>query len=242
MFRKLCGYTALKNVVIATNMWDKVSSDTGEIWETELSENKFKPATDNGAQMVRHHNTTQSAHDIVRRIMGNHPIALRIQRELVDERRDLANTTAGKVINRELDEQIKRCRAELEEVRVEMAQALREKDEETRRELETETRGLQKQMTEIAKDKETMAVNYTAGKESMEGERTETGHDRKSAILTVPPQRKSNLSATDRTRQEQQVKQQDRLGGSGGARPHRNQDFPTPSHPLSSQTFSRSTL
>ena len=242
MFRKLCGYTALKNVVIATNMWDKVSSDTGEIWETELSENKFKPATGNGAQMVRHHNTTQSAHDIVRRIMGNHPIALRIQRELVDERRDLANTTAGKVINRELDEQIKRCRAELEEVRVEMAQALREKDEEMRRELETETRGLQKQMTEIAKDKEIMAVNYTAGKESMEGERTETGHDRKSAILTVPPQRKSNLSATDRTRQEQQVKQQDRLGGSGGARPHRNQDFPTPSHPLSSQTFSRSTL
>ena len=67
----------------------------------------FKPALDNGAQLVRHHNTVQSAHSIIRRIVANHPVALQIQRELVDEHKDIALAAVGEVINRELHEQIR---------------------------------------------------------------------------------------------------------------------------------------
>jgi hypothetical protein len=35
--------------------------------------------------MVRRHNTEQSAHDVIRNIVDNHPVVLHIQRELVDD-------------------------------------------------------------------------------------------------------------------------------------------------------------
>ena len=38
--------------------------------------------------MVRHHNTTKSAHDIIRRIVSNHPVALQIQREMKEEEQE----------------------------------------------------------------------------------------------------------------------------------------------------------
>ena len=68
IFRKLCGDAALANVVLVTNMWGEVSPEVGEARESELSGNFFKPVLDLGAQMVRHHNTVHSAHDVIRRI------------------------------------------------------------------------------------------------------------------------------------------------------------------------------
>ena len=94
MFRKLCGESTLKNVILVTNMWTRDSQDTDEAREKELSNRFFKPALDKGAQMARHHNTTQSAHAIVRKIVKNHPVTLQIQRELVDERGGVVHTTA----------------------------------------------------------------------------------------------------------------------------------------------------
>ena len=54
MFRKLCGESTLKNVVIVTNMWGKVEQDVGESREQELAGIYFKPALDKQAQLVRH--------------------------------------------------------------------------------------------------------------------------------------------------------------------------------------------
>ena len=79
-FHELCGDTTLNNVVIVTNMWGNVSRDAGEVLENELSRKSFKPALDRGAQMVRHHNTAQSAHDIIRKIVVNRSVASEIER------------------------------------------------------------------------------------------------------------------------------------------------------------------
>ena len=102
MFRELCGESALRNVILVTNMWKEDSQDTNEAREHELSTNFFKSAIERGARMVRHLNTAESARNIVRRIMGYHPVALRIQRQLVDERKGIADTSAGRAINQEL--------------------------------------------------------------------------------------------------------------------------------------------
>ena len=168
MFRELCGDAALKNVVLVTNMWREDSRDTNEAREKELARKFFKPVLDKGAQMVRHYNTVQSAHDIIRKIAVKPPIVLRIQRELVDKRKSILDTAAGKAINRELNEQIRRHRAELKEVQEEMKQALRDKDEVARQELEEEKRRLQERMEEIAKDSKGMPVDYAAEKKRME--------------------------------------------------------------------------
>ena len=163
MFRELCGDATLKNVVLVTNMWGEVSHDMGEAREQELSGEFFKRVLDAGAQMVRHHNTAESSHDIIRSIMSNHPIALQIQRELVDEQKDIVDTAAGEAVNRELNRQIKRHQAELKEIR-EMARALREEDEQARWELEEDRRRLQEQVERIREDSMGMATNYAAEK------------------------------------------------------------------------------
>ena len=168
MFRELCGDTTLKNVILVTNMWGEVSERVGETRERELTTSFFKPVLDKGAQLARHHNTAESARDIVRRIMKNQPITLQIQRELVDEGKNIVDTSAGDVINKELNEQIRRHQAELKDVQEEMMKALKEKDDETRQELEEGTRKLQDQMNRMKMDSEGMAASYNEEKRRME--------------------------------------------------------------------------
>ena len=168
LFRELCGDSTLKNVVLVTNMWGEVTKEVGESREQELTTNFFKPVLDKGAQLARHHNTAQSAYDIIRSIMRNRPITLQIQQELVDEHKDIVDTSAGAVINKEFNEQIRRHQAELKEVQEEMVRALEEKDEETRQELEEETRKLQEQMNKMRTDSGSMASNYVEEKKKME--------------------------------------------------------------------------
>ena len=160
IFRELCGETSLKNVVLVTNMWSEVSRGIGEAREGELASTFLKPALDKGAQMIRHHNTKQSAHDILRRIMNNHPVVLQIQRELVDEHKNVTNTAAGEAVNVELAEEMKRHEDDLKAMREEMARALEEKHERARLELQEETRRLEEEMWMIMEVSQEIALEY----------------------------------------------------------------------------------
>jgi hypothetical protein len=129
MFHELCGDTTLKNVILVTNMWGDVSRNVGEDREQELSKEIFRPVLDKGAKMVRHYDTWQSAHDIIREILENQPVTLPIQVELVDEGKNVVDTAAGEVVNRDLKELAKKHEATLREVQEDMKQALKRKDE-----------------------------------------------------------------------------------------------------------------
>ena len=168
MFRELCGQLAMGNVLLVTNMWKEDSLDVNEARERELSGRFFKSVLDKGARMVRHLDTTQSAHDIIRILMMNRPVALRIQRELVDERKDLVNTAAGRAVNRELEGQMKQHEAELTRVRDDMMLASKERDVETKKELEEETMRLQERIGKIRKDSEGMSAGYVVEKQRVE--------------------------------------------------------------------------
>ena len=199
-------------------MWGEVSREVGEARERELSGKFFKPVLELGARMICHHNTVQSAHDIIRGIIANPPIVLRIQRELVDECKDIGNTTAGESINAGLNGQIRRHQVELMEVLEEMVQALKEKDEETRQELQEEARRLQERTMEITKNLEGMAGNYTAEKERMRArmkgmEQGPQRRERDEADHTHRPQDEINVSVVDQPGLKQQVKRsQDFVG------------------------------
>ena len=149
MFRKLCGDETLKNVILVTNMWREVTPEVGTQREEHLSARFFEPALGLKAEMVRHDNTVESSHNIIRRILNNDPLALAIQVELMDEGKSIIETAAGEEVSRELNEQRNRHRAELGLIREEMMQALRYKDEEMRHELEEERRKMQAQLDKI---------------------------------------------------------------------------------------------
>ena len=65
MLRHLFGEDLLKNVILVTNMWEKVPAGAGDAREMQLAADFFKPALNNGAQLARHNNTVKSAHSVV---------------------------------------------------------------------------------------------------------------------------------------------------------------------------------
>lgn len=123
-FRKLCGEQSLKNVVIMTNMWGSVDQQLGEQREQELltqDDLGFKSALEKGAKMMRHDASAKSAADILKYILGhNSPTALQIQKEIVDEKKDVSQTAAADEIERELKAERERQKAEAERIQREM--------------------------------------------------------------------------------------------------------------------------
>jgi hypothetical protein len=115
MFRELCGDSSLKNVVILTNMWGEVSKEVGEARERELASDDlfFKPVLEKGAKMIRHDHTLTSAQKVLGYFFNNRPAVLQIQREIVDEKKDILQTAAGEELNRELIEQMQRHKREM---------------------------------------------------------------------------------------------------------------------------------
>ena len=168
MFRQLCGDSTLKNVVLVTNMWGKVNQDLGEARERELADKYFKAALDKGAQLVRHHDTVQSSHDVIRRIMKNDPTAFQIQRELVDERKDINHTAAGETVSEEFNRLIRVHEEEVKALREELRHALKTRDEETRMELEEATSELKEQMGKMKMELATMSSKYNEEKQKTE--------------------------------------------------------------------------
>ena len=97
LFRKLCGDEALGNAVVVTTGWDGVTLAKGAAREYTLQTDDalFAPALQKGARTFRHDNTLSTAQAILGHVIGNQPRALRIQREIVDDRKDIALTAAG---------------------------------------------------------------------------------------------------------------------------------------------------
>ncbi|KAK7695012.1 hypothetical protein QCA50_002200 [Cerrena zonata] len=128
LFRSICGDDALKHTIIATTMWGEVSAELGERRESELStkDQYFKPAFDEGAKLVRHDNTLESAHGIVRQVLEYQPVGLSVQREMVDQHTTLGGTTAGQYLTVHLETVIQGQRDELRNVKAEL-EALRAK-------------------------------------------------------------------------------------------------------------------
>ena len=136
LFRQLCGESVLKNVVIVTNRWEEVDPQVGEAREAELmcEDLFFKPVLDKGARMARHQGTVRSAERVIRLILENHPLPLRIQEELVDQGKDIMTTGAGGMFEKEIQERIAQREREMQAVIDEMRQAMKDRGVEIKRE------------------------------------------------------------------------------------------------------------
>ncbi|KAF7327943.1 hypothetical protein MKEN_00374500 [Mycena kentingensis (nom. inval.)] len=169
MFRELCGEDAFKNVVVITTMWDTIASEVGDKRETQLKTDQkcFKPVLDKGAQLVRHDNTVASAQAILHCVLENTPSVLRIQSEIVDEGKTLGQTAAGVEINRELAKQAKMHKAEMDELRERMEDAIRERNDEARQEVEDATRELHEKMQRVKNDAQTLTAAHQEQMEQM---------------------------------------------------------------------------
>ncbi|KAG6820501.1 hypothetical protein H0H93_016308 [Arthromyces matolae] len=97
MFSKLCGSSAIKNVVLATTKWSDIPPDLGEQREKILKDHYWKAMLERGSIMHRYEGTQDSARAIVDQILAQDPLdAVQIQMELIDLNKVLAETEAGR--------------------------------------------------------------------------------------------------------------------------------------------------
>ncbi|CAE6458220.1 unnamed protein product [Rhizoctonia solani] len=138
MFRQICGIDALKNVVYVTNMWSEPPTENELLRESELRESDqfFGMPLSQGAQMSRHNNTQESAHDIIRKVLPRPPGVTELAKELVDEGTSLDKTKAGTTLGLGLEDEVRKLNDELEGLREDHAQAVKENNERHRKALE----------------------------------------------------------------------------------------------------------
>ena len=120
LFKKLCGEGAVNYVVLATTKWNRLGSKTiGRQREIELRDIFWKNMLLNGSSMSRFDDTRESAQKIVRDILINRStdVTLRIQEELVDLKKYLPQTDAGKTLYDDLQRLHDRLKGELTELR-----------------------------------------------------------------------------------------------------------------------------
>lgn len=145
-------------------MWDQVEGPIGEQREKELASKDafFKLAIDKGAHLGRHDNTLESAQTIIRSIIQNHtsPLTLKIQEEL-HSGVDISETQAGKEITREMFEQMERHRLEVRGLVMEIQEATRARDEETRKELIEEKGRMESAIQRLQMDSSNIAKSYS---------------------------------------------------------------------------------
>ncbi|CAE6466049.1 hypothetical protein ACGC1H_006140 [Rhizoctonia solani] len=138
VFQKLCGKESLTNVLIVTNMWSDPPTVEQIARETELRTHPdfFKPAIEQGATIVRRtHKNKRSAHDIIRMLLNKNPVAMKVQKELVDEGKVLSDTAAWQELEHGRTVAAERHKAELEELQAEQEEAKGYSDESGQSEL-----------------------------------------------------------------------------------------------------------
>ncbi|KAJ3541511.1 hypothetical protein NMY22_g3858 [Coprinellus aureogranulatus] len=158
IFRKLCGDSTLKNVVILTNMWSEVSKEAGGARELQLANENlfFRSTLEKGAKMLRHDGSLASAQTVVRYLLGNKPSTLQIQREIVDQKKDILHTSAGKETDRVAVEEKRRNEEEINALRRKHQGA---KGKQRRQEVKAVKEALKERMAEAREQSNRVASN-----------------------------------------------------------------------------------
>ncbi|KAJ2935815.1 hypothetical protein H1R20_g1277, partial [Candolleomyces eurysporus] len=164
IFRKLCGDSSLRNVVIMTNMWSRLpTEEEGLRRADELTslDDFFKPAIAKGAVMMHHKkDTVESAHGILQQILENHPMALSIQTEIVDQHKTITETGAGMALDDKLAKLFEQYERKLKEQFEAAEEARRERDEETRQEQLEEAERTRKLLEKLEEERRDQAKQY----------------------------------------------------------------------------------
>ncbi|KAJ2926310.1 hypothetical protein H1R20_g10782, partial [Candolleomyces eurysporus] len=164
IFRKLCKDSSLRNVVIMTNMWSRLTTEEEGLRRVDELiglDDFFKPAMAKGAVMVHHKkDTVDSAHGILRRILQNHPMALSIQKEIVDQHKSITETGAGMALDDKLAILAQQYERKLKEQFEAAEEARRERDEETRQEQLEEAEKIRKLLEKLEEERRDQAKQY----------------------------------------------------------------------------------
>ncbi|KAG9088090.1 hypothetical protein FS749_002422 [Ceratobasidium sp. UAMH 11750] len=163
VFRELCGQRSLSNVLIVTTMWSDPPNNPQIKRERQLKEDVryYQPALQAGAQMARClRKDAASAREIVRMVVDKNPVVMKVQEELVDEKKGFYTTGAAQVLGKELVEMQKRHEEEMNVVKEELRQAKENNDAQAQEELHQFLMQAKVESARLAKEIETLRHGF----------------------------------------------------------------------------------
>jgi hypothetical protein len=121
-----------------------------------------------GARVDQHCNSIESARKIVRQVLSQEVVTLRLQKELVDEKKPLEKTQAGEAIHRELEDLHKELLREQQEL---IEQMKKEQDEKTRKLLADHERQLLERDKKAKEERDKLNADREAEMRKIKAER-----------------------------------------------------------------------
>ncbi|KAF2670963.1 P-loop containing nucleoside triphosphate hydrolase protein [Microthyrium microscopicum] len=136
MFKRLCGESSLNSVILATTHWKdtngvSIPDATGNARIDELvgTNGFWGGMVDRGSQVVKHDGSKASALEIVDNLYARRArVILDIQRQLIDQKRNLDDTDAAQALQQELIRERKEFQRKLEGLKEDMKEAISEND------------------------------------------------------------------------------------------------------------------
>jgi hypothetical protein len=189
-FRKLCGKQSMSSTVLATTMWANVTVDEGDIRETDLKDTAefWGDMIREGSTTYRHTGDHHSAMNIISHLLNKHTTTvLGLQIEMVDQKKSLDDTEAGREVESEMLKERQLFERRLESTKAEMEEAIARNDK--------------KHIEEIAKEQE----SFRSRIDSIQKGREELKISMEKLILEKELQHKKELAEIDKKLKERQA-------------------------------------
>lgn len=170
VFEKLCGKDGLKNIVLATTLWEilrkkDITVGTGVDRESQLLEHDefWGFMAKRGSHVMRHYGSQESAWKMVSYLVDKRKsIVLDIQRQLVDENQTLDNTSAGQIVQEELLKARRKHERDLQGLEESLEYAIEKKDEEMAKYLSQQQLVLRERIERALKDCDNLKIDLEA--------------------------------------------------------------------------------
>ncbi|KAL8838118.1 MAG: hypothetical protein Q9170_002259 [Blastenia crenularia] len=161
IFKRICGQLALKNVLLVTTRWNEVDEAVGANREKELRESFWAYMLAKGSTMTRFYGSRDSATAIASQLLSKNSIVLEIQRELVDEGKNLKDTVAGSFVQEDITEMKARYEREMNDLDA-LRQTLRDSDRAMRRQIQQDWAREQQRLMTAQEDEERLRRDIAA--------------------------------------------------------------------------------
>ncbi|EJD50945.1 P-loop containing nucleoside triphosphate hydrolase protein [Auricularia subglabra TFB-10046 SS5] len=124
MFAGVCGQAAMPHVVLCSTMWDNLQDPAvGEARERELCDGFWKDMIADGAKVMRHDGSAETAQRVAESLVLRPLIKLQLQRELGRTGVALSETAAGREVGIDLAGAIEKHREEIARLKDELVTA-----------------------------------------------------------------------------------------------------------------------
>lgn len=168
MFKQLCGDSVYPHVVLATTMWSYLESSPELLKQgsKNMEELVKRPEwwgimKQRGSRVVRHSGKRDSALEIIDSLIASRDpsMTMNIQREMVDDKLSLENTSAGREADKEIHKARERWQEEIKTVQKNYEAALKDRDQQMTQMLKAQHDELQSKIEAATNAQQALKIN-----------------------------------------------------------------------------------